>query len=185
MFSTIIIQDCALSASQVPIPVSLKAPPSFPASAYEFSRKDTHPVPDSWSAKGVFAAQGTLEGLSLWAHIRRSHRSYLFCRSHSATRGSDITSTLPNSILLNHSTQAASHARRGSTNYPNARVFLLPTLTDSSPPPSVNRLTPQTSSFHGVISIALATHMMKMGRVCSGAPLSFFLWTGCQMRYSH
>ena len=99
MYSTLIIRDCALSASQIPITVFLKASPSFPACSYDFN-KDAPPVPDSWAARGVSAAQGTLE-VSLLVRMSEDRMGIAYSAqviSATANDGSDITNTLPESV---------------------------------------------------------------------------------------
>ncbi|KIM48547.1 hypothetical protein M413DRAFT_404837 [Hebeloma cylindrosporum] len=101
MFSTLIIQGCALSASQVPITVSLKSTPSFPACAYDYVERP-EPVPDSWAARAVSPAKGTLE-VSLLERISRGRIGIAYsARVISATTddGSNVTNTLPEAICL-------------------------------------------------------------------------------------
>jgi hypothetical protein len=80
--------------------VSLKATPSFPACGYDYI-KNPHPVPDSWAARGVSTAQGTLE-VSLSGRISEGRMGVTFsARIISATNnGTDVTNTLPGSICL-------------------------------------------------------------------------------------
>jgi hypothetical protein len=99
MFSTLIIRDCALSASQILISVSLKVATSFPACAYDYI-KNPHPVPDSWAARGISTVQGTLE-VSLLARISEGRMGVAYS-AHviSATvDGSSITNTFPRIFL--------------------------------------------------------------------------------------
>jgi len=80
--------------------VSLKFTPSFPACAVEFNN-NPHPVPDSWAAKDVSTAQGTLE-LSLLARISKGRIGVTYSANViSATKyGFNITSTLPQSVCI-------------------------------------------------------------------------------------
>ena len=101
MVSTLIVRNCALSASQVPITVSLKAVPTFPACAYDYI-ENPHPVPDSWAARGVSTAQGTLE-VSLLARILEGRMGVTYSThviSATASDGTDITNTFPESVCL-------------------------------------------------------------------------------------
>jgi hypothetical protein len=100
IFSTLIIRDCALSASQIPITVALKATASFPACSYDL-KKDPPPVPDSWSARDVSPAQGTLV-VSLLERISEGCMGVAYSANviSATTNESDITSTLPESVCL-------------------------------------------------------------------------------------
>jgi len=101
VWSTLIVRNCALSASQVPITVTLKAAPSFPACAYDYVQ-NPHPVPDSWGARDVSTAQGTLE-VSLVERISEGRIGVTYSTlviSATANDGSDITNTFPKSVCL-------------------------------------------------------------------------------------
>jgi len=113
MFSTLIIRDCALSASKIPTTVVLKATPSFPACSYDL-KNDPPPVPDSWAARDVSAAQGTLE-VSLLERISEGRMGVAYSAHviSATTDDSDITNTLNSP---SHCTLAVSLVRRGSMN---------------------------------------------------------------------
>ena len=109
--------ECLKGTYSVSVP--LKAIPSFPVCAFD-TRKKARPVPDSWAARDVSFAQGTLE-ISLLGRISKGWIGLAYsARVISATaNGSDITDTLPESVCLNspsHGTLAVSHATPGSTN---------------------------------------------------------------------
>ena len=76
------------------------ATPSFPACSYDL-KKDPPPVPESWAARDVSAAQGTLE-ISLLERISKGCMGVAYSAHVIAatTDDLDITNTLPESVCL-------------------------------------------------------------------------------------
>lgn len=99
-FSSVIIRGSALHG-QNPIELHLRASPAFPACAAAYYEHDRHPVPDSWAARDVSGAEGTLE-LNLANRISEGRIGVTYTAQvvSAFVGGADVSTSLPAELCL-------------------------------------------------------------------------------------